>query len=396
MEKGLFNRREFMRAAGVAAAAAAMGGIPKEVLGSQERLARFPEKAELILLTSRPPQLETPLRYFKELLTPNEALFVRWHLSNIPTSVDLAEWRLKISGNVEREIHLSMDDLLRFEKAGYTAVIQCSGNGRSFFDPRVVGGEWGNGAMGNVTWTGARLKDILNKAGLKRGAVDISFDGLDKGPLPGVPDFVKSLPVDKATEDDIIVAYEMNGQPLPMLNGFPARLIVPGWYATYWVKCLSEVTVLAQPFEGFWVKSAYRIPDTPCGCVAPGTSPAKTVPISRMTTRSLIIDPAEGTSLKMNNSVTIMGIAFSGGYSIREVTVSVDGGKTWKEAELGKDMGRYAWVQWLFQWKPERKGQHTLMARATNSIGESQPFEGLWNPAGYLWNKIEETDVVVI
>jgi hypothetical protein len=289
-----------------------------------------------------------------------------------------------------------MDDLLRFEKAGYTAVIQCSGNGRSFFDPRVVGGEWGNGAMGNVTWTGARLKDILNKAGLKRGAVDISFDGLDKGPLPGVPDFVKSLPVDKATEDDIIVAYEMNGQPLPMLNGFPARLIVPGWYATYWVKCLSEVTVLAQPFEGFWVKSAYRIPDTPCGCVAPGTSPAKTVPISRMTTRSLIIDPAEGTSLKMNNSVTIMGIAFSGGYSIREVTVSVDGGKTWKEADLGKDMGRYAWVQWFFQWKPERKGQHTLMARATNSIGESQPFDGLWNPAGYLWNKIEKTDVVVI
>jgi DMSO/TMAO reductase YedYZ molybdopterin-dependent catalytic subunit len=226
--------------------------------------------------------------------------------------------------------------------------------------------------------------------------VDVSFDGLDSPPLASLPDFVKSLPVDKAMEDDIIVAYEMNGRPLPMLNGFPARLIVPGWYATYWVKCLSEVTVHNKPFEGFWVKSAYRIPDTPCGCVAPGTAPAKTIPIHRMTTRSLIIDPAEGVSIRMNGPVTIMGIAFSGGYSIRDVTVSVDGGKTWKEAELGKDMGRYAWIQWFFQWKPERKGKYTLMARATNSIGESQPFEGLWNPAGYLWNKIEKTDVVVM
>ena len=396
MEEGLFNRREFIKAAGVAAAAAAVGGIPEGVLGSQERLARFPEKDELILLTSRPPQLETPLRYFKEPLTPNEAVFVRWHLSNIPTSVDLAQWRLKIGGNVEKDLHLSMEDLQKFEKVGYTAVIQCSGNGRSFFDPRVVGGEWGNGAMGNVTWAGARLKDILKKAGVKSGSVDVSFDGLDKGPLPGVPDFVKSLPVDKAMEDDIIVAYELNGRPLPMLNGFPARLIVPGWYATYWVKCLSEVTVLNKPFEGFWVKSAHRIPDTPCGCVAPGTAPAKTTPIHRMTTRSLIIDPAEGASLKMNGPVTIMGIAFSGGYSIRDVAVSVDDGKTWREAELDKDMGRYAWIQWFFRWRPERKGKHTLMARATNSIGESQPFEGLWNPAGYLWNKIVKTAVVVM
>lgn len=396
MEEGLFNRREFIKAAGVAAAAAAVGGIPEGVLGSQERLARFPEKDELILLTSRPPQLETPLRYFKEPLTPKEAVFVRWHLSNIPTSVDLAQWRLKIGGNVEKDLHLSMEDLQKFEKVGYTAVIQCSGNGRSFFDPRVVGGEWGNGAMGNVTWAGARLKDILKKAGVKSGSVDVSFDGLDKGPLPGVPDFVKSLPVDKAMEDDIIVAYELNGRPLPMLNGFPARLIVPGWYATYWVKCLSEVTVLNKPFEGFWVKSAHRIPDTPCGCVAPGTAPAKTTPIHRMTTRSLIIDPAEGASLKMNGPVTIMGIAFSGGYSIRDVAVSVDDGKTWREAELDKDMGRYAWIQWFFRWRPERKGKHTLMARATNSIGESQPFEGLWNPAGYLWNKIVKTAVVVM
>ena len=221
-------------------------------------------------------------------------------------------------------------------------------------------------------------------------------DGLDEPPLPTVPDFVKSLPIDKAMEDDIIVAYEMNGSHMPLLNGFPARLIVPGWYATYWVKSLAEITVLPKAFEGFWVKDAYRIPDTPCGCTPPGWAPKKTVPITRMTTRSLIIEPAENLQIPRNTPVEIMGIAFSGGYSIREVIVSVDGGRTWEEAELGKDMGRYAWTQWKYLWRPDKPQKYTLMAKATNSVGESQPFEGLWNPGGYLWNKVEKTEVVVI
>ena len=390
-----FTRRDFLKTAGALTALTALGDFPSSVFADQRMLVRYPEKTELILLTSRPPQLETPLSYFKELITPNNALFVRWHLANIPTSVDLREWRLTVGGNAEKEIFLSMDELRTFERVTYTAVIQCSGNGRSFFEPRVAGGQWGNGAMGNVTWTGARLKDILNKAVIKAGSVDITFDGLDSGPLPTVPDFVKSLPVDKAMEDDILVAYEMNGEPLTMLNGFPARLIVPGWYATYWVKSLSTIKVIPKPFEEFWMKPAYRIPDTACGCVPPGTSPKKTIPIHRMTTRSLIIEPVQGTRIPANKPVDITGIAFSGGYSIRDVIVSVDGGKTWKEARLGQDKGRYSWVQWFYAWRPEKAGTYTLMARATNSIGESQPFEGLWNPAGYLWNKIEKTEVVV-
>jgi DMSO/TMAO reductase YedYZ molybdopterin-dependent catalytic subunit len=197
-------------------------------------------------------------------------------------------------------------------------------------------------------------------------------------------------------EDDIIVAYEMNGKPLPMLNGFPARLIVPGWYATYWVKSLSEITVLSKPFEGFWVKTAYRIPDNDCGCIPPGTAPKKTVPISRMTTRSLIITPANEASLRANASVEVMGIAFSGGRGIRDVVISSDNGRTWSQARLGKDLGRYSWIQWFYSWKPERPGTYTLMSKATNSIGESQPFESLWNPAGYLWNKVEKTEVTVM
>jgi len=395
MNKRIFSRRNFLKTAGAFTAAAAFGGLPAELFASGLRLERFPEKTDLILLTSRPPQLETPVDYFKQYITPNDALFVRWHISQIPTSLDLNQWRLKVGGNIEKELALSMEDLRKFEKVSYTAVIQCSGNSRSFFEPRVAGGQWGNGAMGNVTWTGARLKDILAKAGLKAGSVDVSFNGLDSPPLPTVPDFVKSLPVDKAFEEDIIVAYEMNGAHLPMLNGFPARLIVPGWYATYWVKALSDITVLSKPFEGFWMKSAYRIPDDPCGCVPPGSTPKKTVPINRMTTRSLIISPAANAVLRVNQSVEIMGTAFSGGYGISDVLVSVNNGKSWDEAKLGEERGKYSWTQWSYTWRPSGPGEYVLMARATDTIGGSQTLDSIWNPAGYLWNRIEKTTVTV-
>jgi sulfite dehydrogenase len=390
-----FTRRDFLKAAGAATVAAAVGGVPAKLFGQGQRLARYPEKTDLIVLTQRPPQLETPLHYFKELITPNEAVFVRFHVSGIPTSVDLNKWRIKVGGNTERELSLSLDDLKKFEKVTYTAVMQCSGNSRSFFEPRVFGGQWGHGAMANCTWGGARLKDILNKAGVKPGSVDVSFDGLDTPPLTSVPDLVKSLPVDKAMEEDIIVAYEMNGAPPPMLNGFPARLIVPGWYATYWVKSLTDITVLNKPFEGFWVKTAYRIPDTPCGCVPPGTAPKSTIPINRMTTRSLIIEPALKSAVKINKPVEIKGIAFSGGYGIKEIIVSIDGGTSWRKAKLGRDLGKYSWILFSFPWRPTRRGKYTLMAKATNSIGESQPLEGLWNPSGYLWNPVEKHEVMV-
>jgi sulfite dehydrogenase (cytochrome) subunit A len=393
-----FSRRKFIKAAGMMTAMTALGKFPADLFAAVDRknLVRFPEKADLILLTSRPPQLETPLSYFSKLITPNDELFVRWHISDIPTSVDGAAWRLAVGGNTEKELQLSMEDLkTKFEKVTYTVVIQCAGNSRSFFEPPVAGGQWQNGAMGNVTWTGARLKDILNMAGIKAGSVDVSFDGLDKPPLSSVPDFVKSLPVEMAQDEDIIVAYEMNGKSLPLLNGFPARLIVPGWYATYWVKSLGTITVLPSKFEGFWVKTAYRIPDNPCGCVIPGSTPKKTIPINRMTTRSFIVGPAEGAVIAKNRPVEISGIAFSGGYGIRDVIVSTDGGRSWSETRLGKDLGKYSWIQWTHSWKPIKIGNYRLMVKATNNIGESQSFEGLWNPAGYLLNKVEKVDVVV-
>jgi sulfite dehydrogenase len=395
MESKRLSRRDFIKTVGITTALAATGTIPPVLYASERRLVTFPEKTELLLLTSSPPQLETPLKYFRELITPNEALFVRWHLSNIPTSVDLDTWRLVVHGNVDKPISLSFSDLKKFEKISYTAVIQCAGNGRSFFEPPLFGGQWLNGAMGNVTWGGVRLKDVLKSAGIKTGSMEVVFKGLDKAALPTTPGFLKSLQMDKALEDDIMIAYEMNGQELPMLNGFPVRLVVPGWYATYWVKSLSDIEVTDKPSESFWMKTAYRIPDDPCGCVEPGTAPKKTVPINRMTTRSLLINPEDGTGLKSGQPTELMGVAFSGGYSIKEVLVSVDDGMNWRPAMLGKDIGRYSWIQWFYPWQPAKPGTYQVMVRATNSIGESQPLDGLWNPSGYLLNKIEKHNLIV-
>ncbi|HET7840189.1 MAG TPA: molybdopterin-dependent oxidoreductase, partial [Terriglobia bacterium] len=312
-----------------------------------------------------------------------------------PTSVDLATWRLKITGHLDHPLELSFDELkTRFPATKLVAANQCSGNSRGRFEPRVFGGQWGEGAMGCAEWTGARLQDVLRAAGPKAGAADVTFNGLDEPPAPGVADFVKSLSIDRVLEDpDVLIAYEMNGEALPMLNGFPARLIVPGWYATYWVKHLLEISVLDHGFDGFWMKTAYRIPATPCGCVEPGSKPARTVPINRMPVRSVIASPANNTRVPAGRPVTLKGIAFDGGYGITAVEMSEDHGMTWRHAQLGKDLGRYAFREWNVAWTPPRAGRYRLMIRATNRIGESQPSEPLWNPGGYLRNVIEHVDL---
>jgi sulfite dehydrogenase (cytochrome) subunit A len=358
-------------------------------------LVRYPEKTDLILLTSRPPQLETPMRYFDRAITPNEAFFVRYHIFPIPTSVDLATWRLKVTGAVEHPLELSMEDLRsKFAPASVVAVNQCSGNGRGHFAPRVFGGQWSNGAMGNAEWTGVRMQDILKMAGLKAGAVEVTFNGLDEPAAPTVPDFVKSLAVERIMQDpDVLVAHKMNGAELPMLNGFPARLVVPGWYSTYWVKNLFEITVLDHEFDGFWMKKAYRIPDTPCGCVEPGTQPARTVPINRMNVRSLIASPADGATVHAGRVAVLKGIAFDEGSGIRQAEVSTDSGRTWRQAELGRDLGRYSFREWSARWTPPKPGTYRLMVRAVSNRDESQSSEPLWNPGGYLRNVIEHVDV---
>ncbi len=399
-----FDRRYFLRMLGLATAYAGQSLVnpmaarmDEDPILAGRPLVRYPEKTDLLLLTSRPPQLETPMRFFDRAITPNEAFFVRYHVAPIPASVDLATWRLQVTGHVEHPLTLSMDDLkAKFSPARVVAVNQCSGNGRGRFEPRVFGGQWGNGAMGNAEWVGVRIEDILRLAGVKSGALEVTFNCLDEPAVPSVPDFVKSLTITRLMDDpDILVAYQMNGEPLPMLNGFPARVVVPGWYSTYWVKHLSEITVLDHEFDGFWMKKAYRIPDTPCGCVEPGTTPVRTVPINRMNVRSVIATPSDGARVPVGRPVALKGVAFDGGYGIAQVEISMNEGRTRTQATLGEDLGRYSFREWSRRWTPTKPGPVCVMVRATNRVGESQPVRSLWNPSGYLRNVIEHVDLTV-
>jgi DMSO/TMAO reductase YedYZ molybdopterin-dependent catalytic subunit len=365
-------------------------------------MATYPQKAPLVLLTDRPVQLETPRHYFLEAITPNDAFFVRWHLEGIPNEVDLASWRLRVEGNVATPLELSFTDLMRkFEPVTLVAVNQCSGNSRSRFTPRVAGGQWGNGAMGCARWTGARFRDVLKMAGVKAGSVQVQMQGLERGKGPkGMPsyEFMKSLDLADAALDESVIAYSMNGEPLPMLNGFPARLIVPGYFATYWVKCLSWVRLLDRTDENFWMNPAYRVPETPRGTTTPEDVKAgkvKMVPITRMPVRSFVISPDGATKIPAGLPVSVRGIAFSGAGRVTKVEFSVAPGGAWREAKLGEDLGPFAFRTWEASWRPEKPGRYSLAARATDEKGNVQPDEGVWNPGGYLWNKIERQEVTV-
>ncbi|HSI62416.1 MAG TPA: molybdopterin-dependent oxidoreductase, partial [Candidatus Saccharimonadia bacterium] len=284
----------------------------------ERRLVKFPQKRPLILLTQRPPQLETPFSVYREgVLTPNDAFFVRYHLPNIPRTVDVKTFRLEVKGLVKSPLSLSLDELKsQFENTEVVAVNQCSGNSRGFFKPRVGGGQLGNGAMGNARWRGVRLKDVLAKAGLQEGAKQVVCNGLDTAPFPQTPDFIKALEVDHALDGEILLAWEMNGEPLPLLNGYPLRLVVPGYFGTYWVKHLNELTVVKDLFDGFFMATGYRIPATPGGCIEPGTTPASTVPITQFTIRSFITSHEDGAKLEKGKPIQLSGIAFDAGRGI--------------------------------------------------------------------------------
>ncbi len=358
-------------------------------------LVRFPGKVPMILLTDRPPQLETPLQYFFSDLTPNDAFFVRWHESGIPTTIDLSTFRLGVGGLVEKPLSLSVEELKsKFEPVSVVAVNQCSGNFRSLFRPMVPGGQWNCGAMGNALWKGVRLKDVLDAAGVRSGAMEVYFRGLDMPPLKQTPPVEKSLKLEKAREGEVMIAYEMNGEALPMLNGFPIRLVVPGWYATYWVKSLTQITVSDKPLDSFWMQKAYRIPNNPEANEDPGHLSPDTVPINRMAVHSIFLRPSLDEKLLAGHSYQLEGLALDGGSLIRKVEVSKDGGKSWSEAALDPEIGKYSWRRWRAEWTPQR-GSYTLMVRATNGAGETQ-LTSQWNRSGYQRSVVERLDVVVL
>jgi DMSO/TMAO reductase YedYZ molybdopterin-dependent catalytic subunit len=361
----------------------------------QRSLVAYPEKRPLIVLTSRPPQLETPFEVFNEgAITPNDAFFVRYHNAGLPPEIDGDRHVIQVGGSgVNQPFQLNMADLrAQFKPIEYLAVNQCSGNGRGLFQPRVTGGQLANGAMGNARWLGVPLKDVLARAGVKDSARQVTFNGLDFA-LQGGGDFVKALDIGHAMDGEVMLAYQMNGTDIPYLNGFPVKLIVPGYYGTYWVKHLSEIAVVERPFEEFWMKPAYRVPDNDCACIEPGTTPAATRPITRFNVRSFITSLREGSRLRAGQATAVRGIAFDGGQGVREVAFSTDGGQSWRAATLGDDLGRYSFREFSFGFTPER-GTHDLRVRAWNRSGQSQPMQALWQPAGYMRNVVESVKVV--
>ncbi len=361
----------------------------------REITTSFPTKGAMVLQRTRGPLLETPFDVFdKGVFTPNDQFFVRWHWAFIPNAVDAEDFTLKVHGHVNQPLSLSLKDLLKdFPRAELAAVNQCSGNSRGFFEPRVAGGEWGNGAMGNALWAGVSLKDVLDRAGVKAGAKQVRLGGLDQA-FADAPRFIKSLDIDHARDGEVMIAYAMNGEQLPLLNGFPLRVVVPGWFSTYWIKMLNDIEVLDRADDNFWMAKAYKIPDTPGANMKPGETGVPTVPITKMVPRSFITNLQAGDTVAAGAPLVTRGIAFGGDCGVAKVDLSTDGGKTWLPAKLGKDEGKYGFRQWQAEPTLPAAGDYTLMVRCTNENGLAQPEMSNWNPGGYMRNVIESVAVV--
>jgi sulfite dehydrogenase len=403
------SRRRFVQGAGLLALSASSLAVFADGRDTGEGvtladgprpLVTYPQKRPLIRVTTRPPHLETPFSVFNEgPITANDAFFVRYHLANIPLSIDPATYRLTVKGKVNTPLSLSLAELKALaEPVEVVAVNQCSGNSRGFSSPRVFGAQLANGAMGNARWVGVPLRKVLEKAGVAAGARQVTFNGLDTPVLPATSDFRKALDIEHALQDEPMLAWSMNGKDLPFLNGYPVKLIVPGYFGTYWVKHLSEIEVIDHVFDGhdaLFMTTAYRVPDNNCQCVAPGSTAAKTRPISTLPVRSFITSVQAGATLPSGRPIELKGIAFDGGAGLRTVEVSIDSGQNWKAAALGKDLGRFSFREWRAPVSFARKGRAVLMVRATNQQGEVQPDTAEWNPAGYRRHVIESTPVTI-
>jgi len=363
-------------------------GVPGGI-ASYAQMGTLPGKKPLIQLADRPPNYEAPLEYLRTPITPNDEFFVRYHLADIP-EVHAAEYRIKVDGDgANSSFELTLDDLKKMPTAEIVAVNQCSGNRRGLSNPHVPGVEWGYGAMGCARWKGVRLKDVLDKAGIKNECIEIAFDGADGPVFDKTPDFIKSIPIWRAMNEATMIAYEMNGQPLPHFNGFPARIIVPGWTGTYWVKHVIHIEARTQPQGGFWMKPAYRIPvgQFPIRDRFISQEDATSTPITEIVVNSLITSHADGAKVEPGK-VAISGLAWDGGYGIRAVEVSTDGGETWSTARLGEDLGNYAFRPWSFELNAKR-GKNHVMINATNMIGQTQTSKLLFNGAGYHNNVMQ-------
>jgi DMSO/TMAO reductase YedYZ molybdopterin-dependent catalytic subunit len=385
---GSVTRRTFLDAAcRTAASVATMALGPPCELFAQGGLS----KDRLIIRSARPQDLETPSHLLTSWITPNELFYVRSHFYT--PAIREAEWTLRIDGEVDAPLMLTLDAVRQFASKTIAVTMECAGNGRSFHDPPVAGVQWEKGAVGTARWTGVPLVEVLARAGIKASAKYVWFDGADTG-VGTAPDFIRSLPIEKALHPDTLLAYEMNGERLPTPHGFPLRAIVPGWEGAYSMKWLTHITVSDRNHDGAFVQAAYRLPRWP---VSPGTlvSAADTVPVTELSVKSIVTEPAADSVIRSGGPLTIAGFAWSGDAQIRRVDLSTDNGRTWSSARLGRDQARYAWRRFEFVWRPMEPGSHVVLSRATDARGRVQPVKAEWNPGGYLWNAIDQVRVNV-
>jgi sulfite oxidase len=378
------GRRTFLERSALGVAAAALWlEVPS--------LARAAGQPGLVQLTERPLNYESVRSAFTERVTPLERFYLRNHF-DVP-SVDVGAWRLVVDGLVEKPLSLSLADLERMAQAKVEAVLQCAGNGRALFTPRVPGVQWRCGAVGNAEWTGVRLADLLALARPRSGAAHLQLRGADQPVLSSTPAFIRGLPLAKALHPDTLVALGMNGRPLSENHGRPARLVVPGWVADDWVRNLVHLEVRADEPKGFFYETAYRFPVSPG---APGAPvPADQMrPMTKLNPKAILGSLDDGQVLGRGGH-EVIGVAFSGEAGIAQVELSFDGGKSWSRATLDGPATPYGFRVFRHGWKPGRPGRHTVAARATDTAGVTQPEVAVWNPGGYLYNAPDRVEVEV-
>ncbi len=374
-----------------AAKAADSTRLPAQLPDGTLAIARYvnlPGKRRLIELSDRPPNYATPIDVFTDVATPNERFFVRYHVDAVPLPPQIDAWTLTVGGDAaEKTITLRWQDLLDLPPNDVLAVCQCAGNRRGLAIPHVPGVQWPDGGMGCALWHGPVLGDILKRAGVKPDAIEVWFTGADMPHGPGIPQFQTSLPLAKAMDPRTLVAMAMNDAPLPLLNGNPARLVVPGWTGSYWMKHLNRIEISSRPLDSYWMKTAYRVPAGLFPVRMPFTTQAgeTTVPVTELVVNSLIADPLDGAEVE-HSGFTIAGIAWDSGSGIGRVEISLDGGATWQDALLERDQGGYAFRRFTLQTPWMQRGACRLVCRATANSGQKQARTLKANPGGYLDN----------
>jgi len=349
-------------------------------------------KRPMIVRSTNPTDMETPVEFLDSFITPLDVFYVRGHLYT--PKVDLASWSLEISGALEHPVRLTMDDLKKIEHVTDVITLECAGNGRALFQPRVPGAQWRKGAVGTAKWTGVRLADVLKKFGAKASDYQLAYDGADR-PLGSMDDFIRSIPVEKAMQPGTMLAWEMNDQPIPVQHGYPLRLLVPGWEGAASAKWLTRLNVQKDEPQGFFMKTAYRYP-TRDAYPNEAIAAADTLPIRSLAVKSVITAPSDNASLSPGQVVEIRGSAWAGEAQVTQVDISTDGGSTWERAELGTDHEPYAWRRFSYRWTtPQKAGSVVILSRATDSWKRTQPIVANWNPSGYLYNAVDNIRVQV-